>query len=159
MWAGKKRSVRSHTLCGWRQTRREFQQVNHIWAYVRGPKGEYQKQHPVWAGQGRSFRSHALRGWGKTLSCGKQVVNGHMGAGKGRLSETMPHVGKARQRVQQVCHIRAYVCRGKGGGSVTMPRASGALHRVPASVPYVIYGRNTRFSQESQCIAKHSVAE
>lgn len=96
--------------------------------------GVYEKQRPMWAGEDRCFRSHGQCCRSKTLSCSKQALEGHVWAGKRRLSETAPHVCCARQGVP-VSMPYMFVCGGNGGGSVTMPCAVGQDNEFQAVRP------------------------
>lgn len=66
--------------------------------------------------------------------------------------------GQSRE-FQEVCHIWVYVCGEKRRGSAATPRACRARRGLPVSRPYVIYGRNDKFSEASQSVAKQSMAK
>lgn len=79
-------------------------------AWAGGPQ-VFRKPIPIWAGQDRSFRSLTSCGRDKAVSCCKEALYGHIYTGKGRLSDSTPHVGGAGQEVPLNVPLWAYILK------------------------------------------------
>lgn len=95
---------------------------------------------------------------GKTWVSNKHSIHGLMLAGKASRSNTLLHMGGARQRVTAAMPYMGVCWRVIARSVSNHARYGEANHIVPASTAYVIHGGNGKFCEASRSVAKQNVA-